>query len=92
MMDFSPDFGRADFKEDLLLPIITAIAEKEESQSKQACRTGEPGKLYVEELLNCGHKGRIYKGLRMHLATFYAFRDWCFEHTDLKSSRKQKYI
>ena len=53
-MDFNPDFEGADFEEDLLLPIITAIAEEEESQSKQACRTGEPGKLYVEKLLNCG--------------------------------------
>ena len=74
MIDFNPDFEGADFEKDMLLPIITAIAEEKESQSKQACWTGEPGKLHVEKLLNYGHEVRIYKILRMHLTTFYAIR------------------
>ena len=36
-MDFSPDLEKADFEENLLLPIITAIAEEKKSQSQQAC-------------------------------------------------------
>ena len=54
-MDFDPDFEGVDF-EDVLLPIVTAIVEgkEEESRAKQACQTG------VEELLNCGHEVRIY--------------------------------
>lgn len=89
-MDFDPDFDEFAF-EDILLPIVTAIGE-EESQAKQSCRTGLPGKLYIEQLLNCQHEVRIYEVFRMRLITFYALRDWCLEHTDLKSSRKRKYI
>ena len=74
-MDFNPNFERADFEENLLLPIITAIAEEEKSQSKQACQTSELRKLYVEKLLNCGHKSQIYEVFCMHLATFYALQD-----------------
>ena len=61
-MDFDPDFEGVDF-EDVLLPIVTAIVEEEEeeSQAKQACRTGVLGKLYIEEPLNCGHEVRIYE-------------------------------
>ena len=71
MMNFNPDFESADFEEHPLLPIITAIVEEEESQSKQACQIDEPEKLYIKKLLNCGHKVWIYEILRMHLATFY---------------------
>ena len=59
--DSDPDFDEFDF-EDEQLPIVTTIVEEEESQTRQACRTGVPGKLYIEELLNCKHD---VGGLRM---------------------------
>ena len=55
MMDFNPDFEKADFEKNLLLFIITAIAEEEKSQSKQVCQTGKHRKLCIEKLLNFEH-------------------------------------
>ena len=55
IVDFNTDFEKADFKEDLLLSIITVTIEERKNQSKQACWTDKPGKLYIEKLLNYEH-------------------------------------
>ena len=96
-LNLNVDFEEVDF-ENILFSTVADIfeeeeeEEKEERQAKRLCRTGIPGKQYVEELLNCGHEDRIYQVLRMQLVSFYALQDWCLEHTKLRSSRNQKHI
>lgn len=76
--------------EDLIGPIVTSMIDEDNTRTKQACRTGLAGKLYMEKLLNCQHQKRVYEFLRMQLPSFYALRDWCLANTTLKSSRSRQ--
>ena len=84
------DLEGADFEDIFLSTIVGVFKEKKRRErrkktSKKICWTGVPEKLYIEELLTCGHEIRIYEVLRMNLIFFNALQDWCLEHTNFKS-------
>jgi hypothetical protein len=47
-------------------------------------RTGLPGGVYIQELLDSDNQERIKQVLRMTKPTFFALRDWLVNHTELR--------
>lgn len=47
-------------------------------------RTGLPGGVYIQELLDSDNQERIKQVLRMTKPTFFALRDWLVHHTELR--------
>src|ERR1700710_1407202 len=50
-------------------------------------RTGLPGGVYIQELLDSDNQERIKQVLRMTKPTFFALRDWLVNHTELTERR-----
>lgn len=77
-------FGNIDLEE--LIPIIIIGAVEEAQASRTPRNTGQPGGVYLQELLESSEK-RIYSVLRMKKETFLELCSWLQTYTDLAPSR-----
>lgn len=82
-------FENSDLNYDLLEDIIPAIiiGAVQARPENTPRNTGQPGKDYLHELLQCGSLKRIYEVLRMEKETFLKLCDWLEYNTALQSSR-----
>lgn len=69
-----------------LIICAVVLAAVEASSQRTARNTGQPGHVYLEELLG-SHPTRIYDVLRMQRGTFLELCDWLEQNTSLQPSR-----
>jgi hypothetical protein len=66
-----------------IIPAIIIEAAQASKAEKKAQRTGQPGRNYLEELLQSSPK-RIYDVLRMRKETFFELCTWLEANTELR--------
>jgi hypothetical protein len=80
-------------EEAILYSILTDLEEEENKGKPRTKRHGGGAKgtiaahLYLENLLNCGHRDRIKAAFRMSKETFIALKNWLVKNTELKASK-----
>jgi hypothetical protein len=64
--------------------IIEFIADQIAEQIPISLRTGQPGGIYIQELLDSNNNTRIHEILRMKKGIFIALRNWLIINTKIK--------
>lgn len=85
-MDYFDD-SNLDLDPEGIIPAIVIGAVQAIRPENTPRNTGQPGKEYLHELLQCGSSKRIYEVLRMEKVTFLKLCDWLECNTALQSLR-----
>lgn len=76
-----------DLIDEAILVAVTEAIKMFQPPVPERIMTGQPGHIFLQELLKSKSQERIRRALRMNISTFYALRDWLLKHTLLENRR-----